>query len=211
MPHVVLLGDSILDNGAYVGGGPDVVRQLRARLTEGWGASLAAVDGARTADVAAQLPAIPSDASHLVVSAGGNDALAHAPVLQTLAWSMASAVERLSAIRVAFERDYRTMLDAVLARGLPTALCTIYEPRFPDARMQRLATTALAIFNDRILHEAFLRALPVIDLRLVCDEDADYANPIEPSAKGGGKIAAAVAGLVTGHDFGRPRAEIYVR
>ena len=29
MPHVVLLGDSILDNGAYTSGGPDVVTQLR--------------------------------------------------------------------------------------------------------------------------------------------------------------------------------------
>jgi hypothetical protein len=29
VPHVVLLGDSILDNGAYTSGGPDVVTQLR--------------------------------------------------------------------------------------------------------------------------------------------------------------------------------------
>src|SRR4051794_9581955 len=27
MSHVVLLGDSVLDNGAYVGNGPDVVHQ----------------------------------------------------------------------------------------------------------------------------------------------------------------------------------------
>src|SRR5690349_5483722 len=30
--HVVLLGDSIFDNAAYVGGGPDVITQLRAAL-----------------------------------------------------------------------------------------------------------------------------------------------------------------------------------
>ena len=29
MPHVVLLGDSIFDNGAYTQGGPDVITQLR--------------------------------------------------------------------------------------------------------------------------------------------------------------------------------------
>ena len=29
MGHVVLLGDSVLDNGAYVGAGPDVVSQVR--------------------------------------------------------------------------------------------------------------------------------------------------------------------------------------
>ncbi len=33
--HVVLLGDSIFDNGVYVPGGPDVVTQLRAELPPG--------------------------------------------------------------------------------------------------------------------------------------------------------------------------------
>ncbi|MGZ8470667.1 MAG: SGNH/GDSL hydrolase family protein, partial [Gemmatirosa sp.] len=32
MRHLVLLGDSIFDNAAYVRGGPDVVAQVRARL-----------------------------------------------------------------------------------------------------------------------------------------------------------------------------------
>ena len=44
--HVVLIGDSIFDNGAYVAGGPDVVTQLRERLPQGWRATLGAVDGA---------------------------------------------------------------------------------------------------------------------------------------------------------------------
>jgi hypothetical protein len=32
----------------------------------------------------------------------------------------------------------------------------------------------------------------VIDLRLICSEPADYANPIEPSGPGGQKIARAI-------------------
>jgi hypothetical protein len=36
MPHVVLLRDSIFDNGQYTGGGPDVAWQLR-KLLSGWG------------------------------------------------------------------------------------------------------------------------------------------------------------------------------
>ncbi len=35
--------------------------------------------------------------------------------------------------------------------------------------------------------------LPVVDLRAVCDQPRDYANPIEPSGRGGYKIARAVA------------------
>ncbi|MGH7552999.1 MAG: SGNH/GDSL hydrolase family protein, partial [Longimicrobiales bacterium] len=75
MPHVVLLGDSIFDNGAYVPGEPDVVAQLRALLPQGWQASLCAIDGSITRDVERQLSSVPTDATHLVISSGGNDAL----------------------------------------------------------------------------------------------------------------------------------------
>jgi hypothetical protein len=43
--HVVLLGDSIFDNKAYVGEDPDVIMQLREELPPGWKASLLAIDG----------------------------------------------------------------------------------------------------------------------------------------------------------------------
>jgi hypothetical protein len=40
--------------------------------------------------------------------------------------------------------------------------------------------------------------LTLIDLRLVCDEDTDFANPIEPSVHGGAKIARVIAGFAAG-------------
>jgi hypothetical protein len=52
--------------------------------------------------------------------------------------------------------------------------------------------------------------VPLIDLRLIFDDDADYANDIEPSVKGGAKMAKTITSLVTTHDFGRRRSEIYV-
>jgi hypothetical protein len=58
----------------------------------------------------------------------------------------------------------------------------------------------LALFNDRITRAAFSRGLPLIDLRLICNEEGDYANPIEPSVQGGAKIAAAITTLVTGRN-----------
>lgn len=197
--HVVLLGDSVLDNAAYVRGGPDVVAQLRAALPSGagWRATLAAVDGAVAPDVPRQLARVPADATHLVVSAGGNDALRAEPVLAEAARSVAEALARLDAVRLRFRDAYRAMLDAVLARGIPVAVCTIYDPRFPDPARQRLALAGLALFNDTIVREAFARGLALIDLRLVTDEEADFANPIEPSVRGGAKIAAAIAALAT--------------
>ena len=47
--------------------------------------------------------------------------------------------------------------------------------------------------HDRITREAFGQGLPLLDLRLVCGEDDDFANPIEPFVQGGAKIAAAIA------------------
>src|SRR4051794_31908129 len=85
--HVALLGDSIFDNAAYVRGGPDVLSQLRAVLPSGARASLLAVDGAVIAGVARQLERLPRDVTHLVVSAGGNDALGHSDLLERRATS----------------------------------------------------------------------------------------------------------------------------
>lgn len=52
---------------------------------------------------------------------------------------------------------------------------------------------ALALFNDVITRAVFAYGLDLVDLRLICDDSADYANPIEPSFAGGQKIAEAIA------------------
>jgi hypothetical protein len=201
MRHVVLLGDSVFDNGAYVGGGPDVAAQLREALPA-WRTTLLAVDGSTVSDVPGQLAGLPPDASHLVISAGGNDALGHAAVLDAPSRSVAESLAALADIGAAFRTKYAAMLAAALARALPLAICTIYDPRFPDPLLRRVGTAALALVNDGIVREAVARALPILDLRAVCDDDADFANPIEPSVAGGAKIAAAIAALVSTHDFG---------
>lgn len=196
MPHVVLLGDSVFDNAAYVSGGPDVVSQLRTILSADCQASLLAVDGNVIADVPRQLAGRPRDASHLVVSVGGNDALRAAAVLEQPVQSVAHALAVLVDVRDRFLAVYGTMLDAVQATGQPAAFCTIYDPRYPDPQRRRLTTAALALLNDVITREVFARGLPLIDLRVLCGEDADFANPIEPSVQGGWKIAKAVAAFV---------------
>jgi lysophospholipase L1-like esterase len=210
MIHVVLLGDSIFDNKAYVGDGPDVIAQFREALPAGGRATLAAIDGAIASDVKSQLRSVPKDATHLVVSAGGNDALQEKGLIEQSARSVAEVLDKLAKVQGAFQQNYAAMLDAVAARKLPTAVCTIYEARYEDPAARKIAAAGLAIFNDTILREAFARRLPVIDLRLMFDDDADYANDIEPSPKGGAKIARAIATLVETHDFTRRRSEIYL-
>jgi hypothetical protein len=86
-----------------------------------------------------------------------------------------------------FERGYRSVLAEVLARGLLTAICTVYYPRFPEAALRKVAVAGLTVFNGCIVRAAFAHGLPLLDLRSICTEEGDYANPIEPSARGGEK------------------------
>ncbi len=209
MKHVVLLGDSIFDNAAYVGGGPDVIRQVRQRLPPGSRATLQAVDGSTTRDVREQLRWLPADATHLLVSAGGNDALGSSDFLGAPARSTAEALAGLADITDEFERGYQHMLAEVLAYGLPTAICTVYYPRFPDAFLQKISVAGLAVFNDCIIRAAITHGIPLLDLRFTCAEEGDYANPIEPSARGGEKIAESIARLVE-HGFAGGRTVVFV-
>jgi hypothetical protein len=190
--HVVLLGDSIFDNGAYTGAEPDVITHLRSILPAGWAATLCAVDGSTTLDLAAQLSRVPQEASHLVVSIGGNDALLNSDLLDTEVRSTAEALELFDERIQMFEASYRKAIASVLRLGRPTVVCSIYNGNLPDPGQAQAARVALMMFNDVIFRVAAEHRLPTIDLRLVCTEPEDYANPIEPSGRGGEKIAHAI-------------------
>jgi hypothetical protein len=148
MNHAVLLGDSIFDNAVYVPGKLPVIEQLRERLPAGWKATLLAVDGDVTADVQRRLRRLPDDATHLIVSCGGNDALGHASILNESAGSVAEVLEHFTSIRTSFQRTYRQMIETLADLKKPLAVCTVYDcvPGMEGSPM-----TALAIFNEIIL------------------------------------------------------------
>jgi hypothetical protein len=209
MGHLILLGDSIFDNAAYVGGGPAVIDQVRQQLPEGWRATLLAVDGSTTTDVDRQLERLPADASHLVLSVGGNDALGEIGVLQNRVRSIGEALAVLADIQARFVREYIHLLRVITALGRSTIVCTIYNPRYAEPNLQRVAMTALALFNDVILRSALAAGTPVLELRSICTADEDYANPIEPSSNGGEKIARAIRDVATQYDFSRKQTVIF--
>ena len=146
MAHVVLLGDSIFDNAAYVPGGVPVIEQLRTNLPAEWSATLLAVDGHVISDVEVQLERMPADATHLVISCGGNDALEYLPVLSEPAGTVADVFHRFANIRAEFGARYRRMLDLVNATGRFVAVCTIYD-RVPD--LAPATTTSRTPFAPR--------------------------------------------------------------
>ncbi|MES2739518.1 MAG: SGNH/GDSL hydrolase family protein [Pseudomonadota bacterium] len=203
MPHVVLLGDSVFDHGAYTGGKPTVLAQLLHALPRGWKASMLARDGATTGGMRAQLALLPADATVLVLSVGGNDALMRQGLLQAPAASVAEAIDMLAEAVREFESAYRDVIGASLRHRLPLVVCTIYNGNFDDPRYRRLTRTAVALFDDAILRTAAECKLKVIELRLICTRPEDYANTIEPSSIGAGKIARAIAAAVTAAPDGK--------
>jgi hypothetical protein len=209
MNHLVLLGDSIFDNRAYVAGGPAVIDQVKQGMASNWKASLLAVDGDTSALVPQQLLRLPQDATHLVVSVGGNDALSCMPSLEASASSVKQGLSLLSKIKADFQSNYRALILALLNLDRPLMVCTVYDsvPGLPTE-----LKTALSLFNDVILREAIQHRFPVLDLRMICTDPGDYSavSPIEPSSLGGAKLVGRMVHAMMLHDFTKRECHVYV-
>lgn len=195
LPHLVLLGDSILDNAPYTRPAPDTTALLRQSIGARWTVELIALDGARMGDVAEQLVRIDRPAT-AVLSIGGNDCTKHIGMLSRPATSSAAVIGELLTIAEDFGRQYEAVVDATIPVVSRLILCTIYDVRLEPPGIGRLARVPIALLNDRIIRAAAARGLEVIELRQVCTEDADFTLEIEPSAQGAGKIARAIAAVV---------------
>ena len=225
MAHVTLCGDSIFDNKSYLQPGePDVTTQVNALLPEGFKATRLAIDGDVTQGISRQLQSLSNDATDLFISVGGNDALDGINVFTEPVANVGEALIYLNTMRNQFETQYREMLQHALSQQLPLTVCSIYYPRFhlqnlervyPDGNgvngktLQKMAMVALANFNDVIFRQAFQLKIPLIDLRVLCDEEEDFANPIEPSAVGGQKIARAIVDMLDLSEGSERKSVVY--
>mmetsp|Transcript_31854 Transcript_31854/g.62233 ORF Transcript_31854/g.62233 Transcript_31854/m.62233 type:complete len:258 (+) Transcript_31854:3-776(+) len=229
--HVALLGDSTLDNRLYTKGGPSVVDHLNQLLSSGTplesknnggadqrqslprSATLCAIDGTVIKRIPEQLANVPSKATHLLVSVGGNDGLSSLGIFKNRVTDIHEALKKMHTVQEGFEASYNAMLDRVLKKNLPTAVCLLYNPSFDHFAQYKVEQTAanagVSMLNDAILRCASQRGLPVLDLRLVIRDKADYANPIEPSDLGGYKIARGVCSVLEQHDFSKPTCVLY--
>jgi len=189
--HIVLAGDSIFDNDGYVLGEPGVIEQMRKSLPlPSWSAFKIAVDGDCISHVAQQIANLPTNATDLIVSVGGNDARQHSGLLQKVS-SPADLPKLLEGPLAAFRAEYNSMLGKLLQIDVRTHLCTIYTAvPFEDPAWRQYAPFAINAFNKIILDEANAHSIPVFRLEEVCTEEDDFAviSPIEPSSKGGQKI-----------------------
>ncbi|MEO9896846.1 MAG: SGNH/GDSL hydrolase family protein [Paracoccaceae bacterium] len=192
--HICLMGDSIFDNDEYIPGEPGVIEQLRRSVPKDWSAFKVAVDGDCIEDIPNQLERVPTHATEIVVSIGGNDLMKFRHLLAQVAQG-ASLAELIASPLADFEIAYGWMLDTVSARGLPVNACTVYTAiPFAEPEMREHAPAAIGAFNAQIIRLAETRGISVIRLDLACKDEQDFSemSPIEPSSQGGQKIVDAI-------------------
>ncbi len=196
--HLVLAGDSIFDNDGYVLGEAGVIEQLRCTLPPTYAASKVAVDGDCIRHVKNQIADLPSNATDLIVSVGGNDARFHSALLSKI--KHPSELGTLLSVPLdEFMLGYRLMLEAAKATGLKIYVCTIYTAvPFEDPIWRQFAPLAIGKFNEVIMAEASAHEIPVLHLEEVCTETNDFSmvSPIEPSNQGGQKIVNHIVEMV---------------
>ena len=202
MPHLALVGDGILANGAHTKGAPDTATALR-KLLPAWTVSLVAAEGAGFGDVESQLPKLPAKIDVAVLSAGGNDAMRHVDLLQRPAASSGETLDELIAMSDGFAGIYERAVKSVRDRVPRLVLCTIYEPPLVGKNTANRARVLLTMLNRGVFQAAYRWGLDVLDLRAICTDPGDFTQQISPSAAGAAKIAHAIAAAVGGTEAKR--------
>jgi len=193
---LLLLGDSILDNGTYTYPEPDTTARLERLVAPAWAVHRLAQDGATMRGLPPQLALLDYRPDAAVLSVGGNDLMAYVDMIQRPATSVAEVLGELLAIADGFHLHYEAAVRSVMGRADRTILCTIYEVPLQPPMAGTLARVPLGLVNDRILRIGAELGLEVLELRRVCTEVEDFVLEIEPSAQGAEKIARAIAGIL---------------
>ena len=196
--HTVLLGDSTLDNAAYTKGDLCIEDQMKAaERAHGNDCTSLALDGALISNIKSQLERLPPSATHLVISVGGNDSLTKLEIVRRCCQTIEQALILLHDVVQDFESEYAAMIALVMQRcpNMGIVVCTLYNPCFEPYDFQvnqKAANMGVALYNDALLRIAARHRIPVVDLRTLCTDTDDFANPIEPSTKGGQKITEGI-------------------
>lgn len=198
---LALLGDSILDNAPYTRPEPDTTAHLERLLGRGWVVRRLATDGATMDDVPGQVLALQDRAAVAVLSVGGNDAIEHVDILDQPTANSGIVLERLDDIAASFQRQYESVVGAVLQHASRVILCTIYEVLLEPPTFAKRVRVPLAVLNDRIVRTAAKLGLDTLELRSICTETTDFVQQIEPSPQGAAKIAEAIVAAVRGNGW----------
>ncbi len=159
-----------------------------------------------------------SEATHIVMSIGGNDLLQNISFLQMTS-KLSEVMDKDARIgkwgarelnpsrNKVFEETYFEIIkpmqqkyESIVANlsnyRAKLLLCTVYEGDLVDSDefsdVIYSSKTMLSIFNDVVYRTAQKYNGKVLELRDIFVTPEDYANPIEPSHRGGQKFAKEI-------------------
>ena len=189
--HIVLFGDAMgdLQRVQQERGPGGLEGRLMPNDPEPWKLTLLSADRVVRRSITTE---IPPDATHIVISIEGNRAIQSSGLLASAPASYEEGLSRLSYAADEFEREVRALIAAARTVALPTVICIMFPPHYEEPVHQRAAATALAIFNDRIIHRAADAQMGMVDLRAACTEPGDYANETQLSGNGLRKAAGLI-------------------
>ena len=181
---LVMLGDSILKNNAYVAETESVEYLLKARLAKGAELSFLAQDDALIADIEAQVANIGPGAK-VFISIGGNDILKH---IQGGTISQPTLKQTFDA--------YKACIQSILEKHKPQSIhmLNLYFPTSPFITPYheyiRQWNSLLANFakTSPILH--------LFELDALCSESSDFVSIVEPSPSCSKKIVDKIYSLL---------------
>lgn len=205
--HVVMLGDVLLEAYSEIDKTPgnfesDVLPRTRHR----W--KLTVVSAAEVERAGLGL-ALPKDATHAMIFVEGNHAIEQSGLLDGRPGGDGRTLQRLSLAADEFERNLERLIHVAQAARLVNLVCTMFPPNYNDPARQRAACAALAVFNDRVTKRAAAARAALIDLRLTCNEPADYDKPTLLSRSGVQKVANVVRFAMYELDAGARRSEVF--
>lgn len=189
--HVVLIGDGL---GGLARPKERSPGELEGKLMPGrrdaWKLTVLPADQILAPSPLSEFPA---DATHIVISIEGNHAIQDSGLLAGKPGSMEEGLARLSYAADQFEDKVEALIRAAQETRLPTVICSMWPPRYPEPTRQRAAVAALGIFNSRILRRAVDARISLVDLRRVCTEQGDYADQTMLSRMGLQKAANVIS------------------
>lgn len=205
--HIVVIGDALRDLLPLRNESPDRLENLvMPQFPKPWKLSLILPEEIARDRGRFELP---RDASHVVVCLEGSRAIEASGLLQGRPASFQDALVALSFAADEFERMLEQLIDVARSSRLPTVVCTMFPPRHDDTDHQRAVSTALMVFNQRIMRQAIGARVPIVTLALVCDDDDDYADATNLSKSGLRKAANVIAGALLAGNHGGTRSEVF--
>jgi hypothetical protein len=205
--HVVMLGDVLLEAYSGIDKTPGKFESaVLPRTRHRW--KLSVVSAAEIERVGLAL-ALPKDATHAMIFIEGNHAIEQSGLLDGRPGASGQTLQQLSLAADEFERTLERLIHVAQAARLVIMVCTMFSPSYSDPVRQRTACAALAVFNDRVTKRAVAARASLIDLRLTCDELADYDRPTLLSSSGVQKVANVVRFAMYELDAGARRSEVF--